>query len=166
MRRRLRLPALPVAAAWIAAVSLACGGGGQPDEAAVDLGPDTLPASIPAPEVDQGMLIVTPEQVQAWRDAGEPVIVLDSRDRVQYGREHIPDAVNVPYIDIRAGANLPPLDARIVIYCSDKDCPISLYAYDNLRALGYTELYDMRVGIQGWKEAGYPTVIGETPSAE
>jgi rhodanese-related sulfurtransferase len=146
--------------AWCVAAIVACGGNEAPEQAA-DLGPDTLPASVPAPEIDEGLLIVTPEDVRGWQEAGEPVVILDARDAVQYGREHIPDAVNVPYVDIRAGANLPARDARIVIYCSDKDCPISGYAYEALRRLGFTNLYDMRAGIAGWKDAGYPTVIGE-----
>jgi len=159
-------------AGWLAmlalagAGALAACGGDEPaaDEAAADLGPDTLPASIPAPQVEGGFLTITADRVQEWRDAGEPIVIIDARDQVQYGREHVPDAINVPYVDIRAGANLPPREARIVLYCSDENCPISRYAYESLRALGYTELYDMREGIQGWKEKGYPTVIGEVPS--
>jgi rhodanese-related sulfurtransferase len=147
--------------AWLAAGVLACGGGEAPEQAATEVGPDTLPASIPALEVEGGFVLVTPERVREWQTGGEPVVIVDARDAVQFGREHIPEAVNVPYVDIRAGANLPPLDSRIVLYCSDKDCPISQYAYEALRALGYTDLYDMRAGIQGWKDAGYPTVIGE-----
>ena len=147
--------------AWLVVGALACGGEEPAAEAGAGVGAETVPASVPAPEVEDGYLIVTVDQVQAWRDAGEPVVVIDARDQVQYSREHIPDAVNVPYVDIRSGANLPSRDTRVVLYCSDKDCPISRYAYDALRALGYTDLYDMREGIQGWKEAGYPTVVGE-----
>ena len=147
--------------AWLTIVALGCGGNEAPEQAATEVGPDTLPASIPALEMEAGFVIVTPEQVHDWQEAGEPVVIMDARDGVQYAREHIPGAVNVPYVDIRAGANLPGLDSRIAIYCSDKDCPISQYAYEGLRGLGYTNLYDMRAGIQGWKDAGYPTVIGE-----
>lgn len=150
--------------AWLTIVALGCGGSEAPEEAPSEVGPDTLPASIPALEMEAGFVIVTPEQVHEWQEAGEPVVIMDARDGVQYAREHIPGAVNVPYVDIRAGANLPSLDSRIAIYCSDKDCPISQYAYEALRGLGYTNLYDMRVGIQGWKDAGYPTVIGEAAS--
>ena len=145
---------------WLMAAALACGGEEGAPEAAEEIGSETVPASIPAPEVEDGFLVVTVDQVQQWRDAGESVVVIDARDEVQYAREHIPDAINVPYIDIRAGANLPSRDTRIVLYCSDKDCPISRYAYEALRAIGYTDLYDMREGIQGWKEAGHPTVVG------
>jgi rhodanese-related sulfurtransferase len=147
--------------AWIVVAALACGGEEPVPEAETEIGTETVPASVPAPEVEDGYLIVSVEEVRAWREAGEPVVVIDARDQVQFSREHIPDAVNVPYIDIRSGANLPGPETRIVLYCSDEDCPISRYAYDALRALGYRDLYDMREGIQGWKEAGFPTVVGE-----
>ena len=149
---------------WLVVAAVACGGTDAPEEAPAETGPDTLPASVPALEMEDGIVIVTPDQVREWLEAGEPVVIVDARDAVQYGREHITDAVNIPYVDIRAGANLPALDSRIVVYCSDKDCPISQYAYEALRTLGYTNLYDMREGIQGWKDAGHPTVIGEAAS--
>lgn len=148
---------------------LACGGEAEQNAASGDgdttvvEGPDTLPESVRAPQVEEGYLIVEPEQVMEWREEGEPFVLVDARDPVQYGREHIPGAINVPYVDIRAGADLPPRDARVVIYCSDPSCPISQYAYDGLQRLGYSELYDMRAGLQGWKAEGLPTVIGEEP---
>ncbi|MBW3660317.1 MAG: rhodanese-like domain-containing protein, partial [Gemmatimonadetes bacterium] len=147
---------------------LACGGEAgetrsadarRPDAAA---GPDTLPESVPAPEMEGGYLIVDPAQVREWQESGEPFILVDARDPVQFRQERIPGAINVPYVDIRAGGDLPPRDARVVLYCSDPSCPISQFAYDALQRLGYTNLYDMRAGLQGWKAAGYPTQIGES----
>ena len=146
---------------------IACGGEGEEDAARVPdapsetEGPDTLPESVRAPEMDAGYLIVRPDEVREWRQDEEDFVLVDARDPVQYRQEHIPGAINVPYVDIRAGADLPPRDARIVVYCSDPSCPISQYAYDGLQRLGYSNVYDMRAGLQGWKSEGYPTVIGE-----
>lgn len=150
---------------------IACGGEPQEgapsaDAPAATEGPDTLPESVRAPEVESGYLIVEPERIREWREAGESFVLIDARDPVQYRQEHIPGAINVPYVDIRAGADLPPRDARVVVYCSDPACPISQYAYDGLQRLGYSDLYDMRAGLQGWKSEGYPTVIGEEPAGE
>lgn len=149
----------------------ACGGEAGQDSPSGDAtagaeGPDTLPESVRAPQVEGGYLIVEPEQVVEWREEGEPFVLVDARDPVQYRQEHIPGAINVPYVDIRAGADLPPRDARVVIYCSDPSCPISQYAYDGLQRLGYSELYDMRAGLQGWKAEGLPTEIGEASGGE
>lgn len=129
-------------------------------------GSQPVPASLPAPRVEEGILIVTPGQVRSWQEGGDPFVLVDARDRVQYGREHLPDAINIPYIDIRAGGQLPSRDSRIVLYCSDSECPISQYAYRALERIGFTNLYDMREGLQGWKAQGYPTVIGNPETVD
>ena len=143
-----------------ACVALACGSGGE--QAAEDPAEavDTLPLSVPAPEVLDGLLVATPEQVREWRDTGEEFTLVDARDTVQFAREHIPGAVNIPYVEIRAGALLPPRDRPVVVYCSSETCPISQYAYEAFEGLGYEQIYDLRAGLQGWKDAGLPTVFG------
>lgn len=155
---------------WIlVALALACGAE-SPDSAGGDIDqPDNLPPSVPAPAVDAGILIVTPERVREWQQDSIPFVLVDTRDSVQFAQEHIPGAINVSYVDIRPGARLPARESRVVVYCSDADCPISQYAYDALTRLGYGEVYDMREGLQGWKESGYPTEIAEPatgPEAE
>lgn len=149
-----------------AALVLGCGGGeggeaAEGDTAPEETAPDTLPASVPALGVEEGVVVITPERVREWQSEGEEFVLVDARDPVQFAQEHLPGAINVPYVDIRAGADLPPKDATVVVYCSDVECPISRYAYQSLEALGYFRVYDMRAGLQGWKAEGYPTVIGE-----
>jgi rhodanese-related sulfurtransferase len=154
---------------FVACVSMLCAACGNGEDSAARAGSaagvDTLPLSVPAPEVQDGLLIVSPERVWAWQDAGEDFALVDARDAVQYAREHIPGAINIPYVEIRAGGLLPPRDQRIVVYCSSETCPISQYAYEALDRLGYEEIYDMRAGLQGWKEAGLPTVFGTDSTA-
>lgn len=144
-------------------------GSGCADEAPAggDVGAvDSLPLSIPAPQVLDGLLIASPDQVREWQATGEDFVLVDARDTVQFAREHIPGAINIPYIEIRAGALLPPRDRRIVVYCSSETCPISQYAYEALDRLGYQEIYDMRAGLQGWKDAGLPTVFGADSASD
>ena len=142
------------------AVLAACGGSEAGGESTAAAGADSLPLSVPAPEVQDGLLIVSPERVSEWQESGTEFVLVDARDAIQYTREHIPGAINLPYVDIRAGGLLPPRDQRIVVYCSSETCPISQYAYEALDQLGYEEIYDMRAGLQGWKDAGLPTVLG------
>ncbi|MBA3585421.1 MAG: rhodanese-like domain-containing protein [Gemmatimonadetes bacterium] len=144
---------------WIAALATACGGE-ERAEVSEESALEALPATVPAPEMEDGLLIATPELVHGWQTEGVPFVLIDARDFAQFAQEHVPGAVNIPYIDIRPGAELPPREARIVVYCSDSDCPISQYAYESLEQLGYRQLYDMREGLQGWREAGYPTEVG------
>ena len=152
----------PWTALLLVALVVGCGADAGPDAGAAPDGAiaENLPPSIPAPEVEAGILIATPERVREWQQDSVPFVLVDARDSVQYAQEHIPGAIQISYVDIRPGARLPPRDARIVVYCSDSDCPISQYAHDALTQLGYGEVYDMRAGLQGWKEAGYPTEIG------
>ena len=151
----------------LAAIALACGGSGAEGESNQAAEADTLPLAVPAPEVQDGLLIVSPEQVWEWQESDTEFVLVDARDTIQYAREHIPGAINLPYIEIRAGGVLPPREQRIVVYCSSETCPISQYAYEALDQLGYEEIYDMRAGLQGWKDAGFPTVLGadSTPAS-
>lgn len=157
----------PVLLACLALAFAGCGSGEAPaGEAGVESAADTLPLSIPAPQVLDGLLIATPEQVREWQEENVDFALVDARDTVQYAREHVVGAINIPYIEIRAGALLPPRDRRIVVYCSSETCPISQYAYEALDRLGYEEIYDMRAGLQGWKDAGFPTVFGADSAAK
>lgn len=166
MKTRTRIRTPLALFAFLAALG-ACGDGGEiqaegsDDPAGETSLADSVPAAIPAPRMEDGVPIVDPEEVRTWQEHGRDFVLVDARDEVQYGREHLPGAINVPYVDIRAGAALPPRGGRIVVYCSDADCPISRYAYRNFVRLGYTDVLDMREGLQGWKAEGYPTVIGD-----
>ena len=159
LSRRARAAGLLILAGLVLPL-FSCGGSDTASEAATE-GPQTLPASMPAPEVEDGVLLVSPERVREWQTTGEPFALVDARDAVQFSQEHLPGAINIPYVDIRPGARLPARNSRIVVYCSDAECPISRFAHDALTRLGYNEVYDMRQGLQGWKDAGYPTVVGD-----
>lgn len=159
--RDLRKASLLVVLALVSA----CGDSEVEGESAMIGGADTLPLSVPAPQVEDGLLIVSPERVFEWQQSDAEFVLIDARDEVQYAREHIPGAINLPYVEIRAGGLLPPRDQRVVVYCSSETCPISQYAYQALDQLGYQEIYDMRAGLQGWKDAGFPTVFGADTTA-
>jgi rhodanese-related sulfurtransferase len=160
MRHRWTAPLLVV-------LALGCGADAGPDGGAPPEGAaaEDLPPSIPAPEMEAGILIATPERVREWQQDSVPFVLVDARDSVQYAQEHISGAIQISYVNIRPGARLPPRDARIVVYCSDSECPISQYAHDALTRMGYGEVYDMRAGLQGWKQSGYPTEIGTSSDA-
>ncbi|HEX6032535.1 MAG TPA: rhodanese-like domain-containing protein [Tepidiformaceae bacterium] len=162
----MRLRALPVAILVAPlAIAAACSGSEVEGESRDVSAVDTLPLAVPAPEVQDGLLIVSPGQVREWQESDTEFVLVDARDAIQYAREHIPGAINVPYVEIRAGGLLPPRDQRIVVYCSSETCPISQYAYEALDRLGYEEIYDMRAGLEGWKDAGHPTVLGADSGA-
>ena len=105
MRRRWTAPLL-------IALALGCGAEPGPDGGAAseDSGVENLPPSIPAPEVEAGILIATPERVREWQQDSVPFILIDARDSVQFAQEHIPGAVQISYVDIRPGTR--PMSPR------------------------------------------------------
>jgi rhodanese-related sulfurtransferase len=63
---------------------------------------------------------VTPAQLQAWVQAGEPVLVLDVRDRQRWAAEaaRLPGAMWVPIEELPHRARDFRSGLRLVVYCS------------------------------------------------
>ncbi|GJG87373.1 sulfurtransferase [Gemmatimonadetes bacterium T265] len=96
---------------------------------------------------------VSPEDVRAMRDRGEPVTLVDVREPNEWAMGHLPGAVPIPRGTLEFGAEARvPRDARVVVYCAAGGR--SALAADTLQAMGYTDVVSMRGGIQGWADAG------------
>lgn len=103
---------------------------------------------------------VTPAELKALLDSGEPVTLLDVRQDSEIGilgriRE---DEVHIPrgYLEIKAYDALPDRDAKIVVYCGKGIR--SAFAVNTLRQMGYTDVHNLKGGAKAWVEAGYPTI--------
>jgi rhodanese-related sulfurtransferase len=86
------------------------------DRPTVDPG---LPAAPPALE-EPTPETVAPDRLQAWRRAGEPLLILDVRLRQRWvaDPERIAGATWVPIDELpRRAADLPP-GRRLIVYCS------------------------------------------------
>lgn len=57
-------------------------------------------------------------ELDARKNAGEPVTVIDTRTPAQYEQAHVDGARNIPHSDIRAVADLLDRDSVIVAYCN------------------------------------------------
>lgn len=92
----------------------------------------------------------------------EEAIFVDSRDRVDYERDHIPGAINVPMRPWAEGwpemESQLPREALLVLYCYGAHCGLSTRQGKRLLALGYTNLRVLDYGWSEWTKAGYPTV--------
>lgn len=51
-----------------------------------------------------------------------------------------------------------PRSRKIIIYCAGDDCPLSKYAYQAFRSLGFTDVWVLDGGIRGWKRNMLPTI--------
>jgi len=93
--------------------------------------------------------------------AGEALFV-DSRDRKDYDKEHIPGALNLPQ---REWAKLWPAlkgkiakDRLLVLYCYGAHCGLSTRQGKALLEEGYGKLVILDYGWEAWTKAGDPTV--------
>ena len=70
----------------------------------------------------------------------------------------IPSAVALPSSSHYDVASLPSdKNSKLVFYCANTDCMASHDAAKLALKSGYTNVYVMTDGIQGWKKAGKPT---------
>ena len=76
-------------------------------------------------------------------------ILLDVRSKQEYNEGHITGAINIPEYEILSKSNniLNNKNARIIVYC--KSGTRSKKAIKTLKKLGFTNLYNLKGGIEG-----------------
>jgi len=111
--------------------------------------------------------LVSVEQAKAFFDKG--VKICDARKPFEYAAEHIKGAINT-YYNEKGGKknkkvgwdtskdkfNLNKLPTTCVYYCNGPACWKSYKAAVEAQKNGKVS-YWLRVGLPGWKKAGYPT---------
>lgn len=91
-------------------------------------------------------------------DAGEKIILVDTREDAEWARGHIPGAIHLGkgIIERDVEKTIPDKDTRIVLYCGGGFR--SALAADNLQKMGYRNVISMDGGWRGWTEAGFPII--------
>lgn len=99
---------------------------------------------------------VNVERARELIEARPDLVILDVRSPAEFDDGHIEGAVNIP-VDSLEG-RLGELDKRdeLLVYCRIGNR--STRATGILRDNGFSKIYHMVAGIEGWKAAGYPTV--------
>lgn len=111
-------------------------------------------------EVRKNVRECTVADVKARRDRGAPFHFVDVREDNEFavdraaGARHIGRGV----IERDIETLIPDRDAEIVLYCGGGFR--SALAADNLRRMGYRNVWSMDGGIRAWREAGYPLESG------
>ena len=95
-------------------------------------------------------------EVKKRLDAGEKLILVDTREDSEWARGHLPGAVHLSkgIIERDIEAAVPDKNAEIILYCGGGFR--SALAADNLQKMGYTNPVSMDGGWRGWTEAGFP----------
>lgn len=113
---------------------------------------------------------LTPDEIVARQQAGEKIIVLDSRTQTEYERNHVPGAYTVP------GGELPTRihtileqpenrDATIVVNCAGRTR--SILGADVLIRMGvHDRVYALENGTMAWSMAGHELERGPGPSLD
>ncbi|WP_068471320.1 rhodanese-like domain-containing protein [Candidatus Protochlamydia phocaeensis] len=84
------------------------------------------------------------------------ITVVDARPSDDDDGKRIPGAKSVPFDaneETIKGA-LPSKEAAIVVYCTDKECPISEIMAERLIKMGYTHVLRYIDGVEGWEAEG------------
>ncbi len=98
--------------------------------------------------------------IEALRDNGRELALLDVREEGQFGLGHPLWAVNTPYSRLESviAGFVPRRDCSIVLL--DADDGVADRAALRLAALGYTDVSAVRGGVAAWGAAGYPLFNG------
>ena len=86
---------------------------------------------------------------------------VDPRPRLDYVREHIPGAINMPFEDMTLEAKTYLGRYQVlVVYDTDYDDVICRAASKRLMELGFDNVYSLEGGLKAWKKAGNDVTTG------
>lgn len=85
----------------------------------------------------------------------EKVSLIDVREESEWATGHIPSAIHLSkgIIERDIEKKIPELNTPIVVYCSG-GFRCALVA-DSLQQMGYSQVYSLASGMQGWIDEGY-----------
>ncbi|MGH9747574.1 MAG: rhodanese-like domain-containing protein [Candidatus Acidiferrales bacterium] len=97
-------------------------------------------------------------EIKKKLDAGEKMVIVDTREDNEWARGHIPNAVHLGkgVIERDIEKAIPDKETTLVLYCGGGYR--SALAADNLQRMGYRNVISMDGGWRGWTEAGFPTI--------
>lgn len=98
--------------------------------------------------------------LNAKRENGDKVFVLDARSHEAFTEEHIPGAISLPHRKM-SKATTAQIDrnALIVTYCDGIGCNASTKGALRMLGLGFI-VRELQVGLVWWKQDVYPKVAG------
>ncbi len=108
---------------------------------------------------------IDPEELKAMIDAGEDMVILDSRPMEEFNRMSIPGAVDVPGGELvyRLGEFVNKPDTTVVVNCAGRTR--SIMGAESLRSAGVpNKVVALRNGTMGWELAGFQCDRGKTAS--
>lgn len=84
------------------------------------------------------------------------LVILDVRTDLEYSEEHIEGAVNIPVEELEQRIDELDNSDEFLVYCRTGNR--SGAAISIMVRYGFDKIFHLSDGINGWKNAGYPTV--------
>lgn len=105
----------------------------------------------------QGSEVSVEETHQLFQKT-EPLVLLDIREKEEIALGYIRGALFLPQglLSEKVESLLPDKNGSVIVYCAGGIR--SLAAAKLMREKGYTQVFSMAKGIEGWKAAGYDVV--------
>ena len=100
------------------------------------------------------MNLISREELKEKIDRGDEFKLVMTLGEFGFRAKHIPGSLSVTS-PLTAAEHLNP-DDEIVVYCSDRQCVASIYAFESPEQAGYTRVRRYAGGISDWEDAGYP----------
>lgn len=86
-------------------------------------------------------------------------IILDARNAEAYRKGHIPNAINIPFLDVLNFVDklqMIPRDTLIVVYCEGVNCELSHHLYEFMRGMNFTRILHYAGGYEEWVKNKLP----------
>jgi rhodanese-related sulfurtransferase len=102
---------------------------------------------------------MSPEELKAAIEAGrDDIVIVDTAAPLIWEDEHIPGAVNYPWVHELALPVTLPRDKTLVLYCACQDHEDSVDMAKKLGLAGFLKVEVLEGGWFKWLDLGYPTV--------
>ncbi|MCU0821236.1 MAG: rhodanese-like domain-containing protein [Spirochaetes bacterium] len=109
------------------------------------------------------IVLIKSEEARIKRD-GSAALFVDTRSPEEYGQEHIPGALNIPYAPdsvreklIKENFGALGGTRELVLYCDGESCGSSSMLAKRLIEMGYSRhIYIIDNGLPEWQAKGFP----------
>jgi rhodanese-related sulfurtransferase len=98
---------------------------------------------------------ISPHALKEKIDRNELLYIIDVREESEWPMGHIPNAIHLSkgVVEREIEKTVADLHSPIITYCSGGFR--SALAANALQKMGYTQVYSLNTGLQGWINAGY-----------